>query len=190
MTGQLLAAIVVPAVLAVSLATRPGIAVQTPAVTKVSVAEVSAPPGAPVVLPVTLGAPEGVSIGTVEFRLTYSTTLLTFVKMEPSGLALGLGAVLQAVVEKGPDARSATLRGSVSAPMSGASRQPLPSGPLAYVAFTIAKSAKPGTSIVLTHVASASTSDAAPQPITPVVAAKVKIDVARPPVPACFFYMH
>lgn len=153
-----------------------------------SLGEASAPPGAPVVAPLTLSAPEGVRVGSVEVRLTYPKALLAFVKIEPSGLALGVGATVQADAKGGPDAQSSTLHVSISTPAG--SRQPLPSGPLAYLGFTIDESAKAETSIALTHAAEALTTDDPPRLVKPLVAAPATISVSVPPVPACFFYMH
>jgi hypothetical protein len=92
------------------------------------------------------------------------------------------------VVENGPDGKSSTVRVTIGAPADGG--QPLPPGPLAYLTFAVDKSAKPETAIELAQVATAFTAGPDAKPVTPLSAPKLKITVARPPVPACFFYMH
>jgi hypothetical protein len=82
------------------------------------------------------------------------------------------------------------LRVSVAASGDGGERKPLPVGVLAYIGFTIAKTAKPDTTISLLHVATGRTTDGDSRPVAPLGIANGKIRVTKPPVPACFFYMH
>lgn len=180
--------LIVSAVLAGAPAPGPERPQQSASETKITLAESAAQAGSPVVAPLTLAAPDGVEIGAVEVRLTFSNALLAFEKIEPSGLALAVDAVVQAEVKATPDARSSTLHARVfTAPGSG---RALPSGPLAYLAFRISDSAKPETSITLVHTAEALTASEPRQRVEPLAAANATITVARPPVPACFFYMH
>ena len=161
---------------------------QQPAGATLSIGQSAAQPGAPVVAPLTLATAEGVELGSVTVRLTYPKALLSFVKVEPSGLALGVGAVIESKIDVGRDATSTTLIVKVfTAPASGRS---LPPGPLAYLGFKISETAKPESAIALVHAAEALTAGEPRQPLTPVVAGKATIRVAPPPVPACFFYMH
>jgi hypothetical protein len=116
--------------------------------------------------------------------VTYPKALLEFDKIDPSGLALSVDALVTGEMKAGPDEASSTLEIRISA------KQALPSGPLAYVGFRIGKAAEPETSIALAHVAEAMTAGTPPRVVEPVVAAPAAIRVAAPPVPACFFYMH
>lgn len=181
-------AVIISAVLTATLASSSERPQQAGGETMVSVGESAAQAGSPVVAPLTLAAPGGVEIGAVDVRLTFPTALLTFEKIEPSGLALAVDAVVQAEVKAEPDGKSSTLHVKVfTAPASGRS---LPSGPLAYLAFKVSETAKPETSIALVHAAEALTTGEPRQQVRPLTAAKAAIKVARPPVPACFFYMH
>lgn len=174
--------------LAITLAPSVSSAIQTDA--KLTLGEPSAPPGSRVTVPLTLSVPESVNVGSLEIRLTFPKAQLTFTKVEPSGLAVGLDARVEATVENGPDAKSSTLRVRVATPGSAGERKPLPAGLLAYIGFTIAKTAKPDTTISLVHVATGLTTHSDPRPVTPLGIANGKINVTKPPVPACFFYMH
>jgi hypothetical protein len=149
----------------------------------------AAPPDAEVVVPMSMSVPDGIPVGAIDVRLGFPKSQLAFVKIEPSGLAIGVGAELQAEVAEQAGGQI-LLQLRVFTKRDGNGQKPLPTGPLAYVAFKIDKSAKPETEIPLAHEATASTTEAPPRPITPVVAAPVAITVARPPVPACFLYMH
>lgn len=157
---------------------------------KLALGEQSAQPGAQVVLPLTLSAGDDVQAGSIEVRVTFKTAHLKFVKVEPSGLSLGVGATIEATVGKGPDAASSTLLLKISTVPGAPGRAPLAPGVLAYVAFTIPKEVKPATSIPLTVATVIQSADAAPRAIAPVVTGNGKVTVAAPPVPACFFYMH
>ena len=159
--------------------------------TKLTLGESSGLPGASVTVPLTLSAAESVNVGSVEMRLTYPKAQLTFNKVEPSGLSLGVDAKAEATVENGPDPKSSTVRVTLSTPPGEAGvRKPLPLGLLGYLGFTIAKTAKPETTISLVNVAAAATTDSEPRPIAPLAFANGKIKVTTRPVPACFFYMH
>lgn len=188
MTFPAACCLLLSATLTVRVAAGPDLPQQPEKVTTLSVAESAAQAGAPVVAPLTLSPAAGVAVGAVEVRLTHPKALLAFVKIEPSGLALGVDAVVEAEVKAGPDAKSSTLHVRVfTAPGSG---RALPSGPLAYLGFKISDSAKPETAITLVHAAEALTTGRPRQPVTRLAAANAIITVARPPVPACFFYMH
>ena len=78
--------------------------------TKLTLGESSGRPGASVTVPLTLSAAESVNVGSVEMRLSYPKAQLTFNKVEPSGLSLGVGARAEATVENGPDPKSSTVR--------------------------------------------------------------------------------
>ena len=188
MTLRLVRGTLLCLVLAITLAPSVSSAIQTDS--KLTLGEPSAPPGSPVTVPLTLSVPESVNVGSLEIRLTFPKALLTFTKVEPSGLAVGLDARVEATVESGPDAKSSTLRVRVATPGNAGERKPLPAGLLAYIGFTIAKTAKPDTTISLVHVATARTTHSDPRPVTPLGIANGKINVTKPPVPACFFYMH
>lgn len=180
--------LILAATLAINGAIATGRSQQPDGATTLSLGESAAPAGSPVVAPLTLSAAGGLEIGAVEVRLTFPTALLTFEKIEPSGLSLAVDAVVQAEVKAEPGGQSSTLLVKVfTAPGSG---KALPSGLLAYVGFKIHESAKPETSIALALAAEALTAGEPRQPVTPVAAANATIKVARPPVPACFFYMH
>ena len=163
---------------------------QTAGTTTISITESSAPPDSQVVLPLALDAPDSVRVGAIDVRLTFPKALLTFVSVEPSGLAVGVDAVVQSDVKPGAKEGESVLHATISTTGSGGSRQPIPTGPLAYVAFRIAKTAKPETVITLTHEVSATTVDDPPKPVAPIAASAAQIGVAKEPVPACFFYMH
>lgn len=158
--------------------------------TTLRLGEASAPPGAPVVAPLTLTVAEGTRVGSVDVRLTFPKALLKFVKIEPSGLALAVEAIVKAEATDGADTTSSTVHVTVSTLGAGGSRKPLPSGVLGYLAFTVAPGAKPLTAIAFAHEATALTVDTPPAPVTPLTLDPAKITVANPPVPACFFYMH
>lgn len=158
--------------------------------TKLTVGEQTATPGAPVVVPLTFSAPDTTNAGAIEIRLTYPKALLTFAKLEPSGLALGVFAKIETAVDKGPDAASSTLVATISTPAGAEARKAFGSGLLAYVGFTIAKTAKPGTTIPLKMETVVRTAEAEPKPVPKVTSVNGKIVVAQVPVVSCFFYMH
>jgi hypothetical protein len=158
--------------------------------TKLTAGEQTAPPGAPVVVPLTLSAPDAVKAGIIELRVTYPKALLTFAKVEPSGLALGVFATIETSIGKGPDAASSTLLATIATPADPEARKAFSSGLLAYLGFTIAKDAKPGTDIALKLESVVRTAENEPHPILPVSSVNGKIVVANPPVISCFFYMH
>jgi hypothetical protein len=157
---------------------------------KVTLGEQSAQPGAPVVLLLTLSVPAEAPPSSIEVRLTYPTALLTFVKVEPSGLALGVSATVEAVVVKGPDANSSTVKATITTPAGVTPRDTLSSGALAYFSFKVAKEAKPATTIPVTLGAVMKTADTKTPALSPVLAVNGKVTVTAPPVPSCFFYMH
>lgn len=174
--------------LAVTVAARPHPPQEPERPATISIGESAAQAGAPVVAPLTLASAAEMEIGSVTIRLTYPKALLSFVKLEPSGLALAIAAVVQSEVEPGPDAKSSTLQVTVfTAPGSGRS---LPRGTLAYLGFKISEKAQPERAITLVHTAEALTAGDPRQPVKELIAGKATITVARPPVPACFFYMH
>lgn len=164
------------------------IARQSAESTVLSLGEASASPGEPIVVPLTLSPAESVDVGTVEVRLTYPTAVLSFVKSEPSGLALGTDATLEAEVTAASDAKSSVLHVSVSA--ASGSGKPLPAGPLTYLTFKVSAEAKPETPIAMMVTATAFTAGTPRRAVEPLVAPNPKITVAAPPVTACFFYMH
>lgn len=182
------------AAMAIALAAalhEPVSSIQTVIESKLTLGEASGPPGSPVTVPLTLSAAESVTVGSIEMRVTYPKAQLTFNKVEPSGLSLGVDAKVEASVESAPDAKSSTVRITVSTPTGErGGRKPLPIGLLAYLGFTIAKTAKPETTISLVPVAAAANIDSEPRPVAPLGVADGKIKVTTRPVPACFFYMH
>jgi hypothetical protein len=158
--------------------------------TTVTVQTSNAPPDAQVVLPVFLAAPEAVKVGRIELRVGFPKEVLTFVKVEPSGLAVGVDAEVKAEVKDAPSPGFGVVHASVSTVGPNGSRQSIPGGPIVYLVFTIDKTAKAGTTIALSHEATASTTDDPPKPVTPLTASKAQVIVSEPPAPACFFYMH
>jgi hypothetical protein len=163
---------------------------QSAAETKLTIGEQSAPPGSPVVVPLTLAVPENVKAGTIEIRVTFPKATLTFAKVEPSGLAAGASATIETNVTKGPDAASSTLVATIATPADATDRKTLTSGLLAYIGFTIAKTAKPGTIVPVKLASVVRTADADAQPVAPVSSVNGKVTVTSPPVISCFFYMH
>jgi hypothetical protein len=151
----------------------------------IALGDASAAPGSAVVSPLSLSAPEPIHIRALEVRLTYDSSLLSFDKAEPSGLALGISAEVTAAVEESADEGSSVLRLRIAAP----SERELPPGPLAYIRFRIAQKALPETAIAIRIEAVGQTADAPGQAVT-LDAAPGRIIVSAPPVPACFFYMH
>jgi hypothetical protein len=162
---------------------------QTAESTTLTIGEQTGVPGAPVVVPLTLAAPDAVKPGTIEIRVTFPKATLTFTKVEPSGLALGASATIETTVGKGPDAASSTLVATIATPADPAERKALAPGLLAYIGFTIAKDAKPGT-VPLKLTTTVRTADAEAKPVAPVSAVNGKVTVTAPPVISCFFYMH
>ena len=186
-----LARVTAMAVVVAAALPQPVSSIQTVIESKLTLGEASGNPGSPVTVPLTLAAAESVNVGSVEMRVTYPKAQLTFNKVEPSGLSLGVDAKVEASVESWSDAKSSTVRITLSTPPGeGGVRKPLPIGLLAYLGFTIAKTAKPETTIPLVHVATAASSDSEPRPVAPLGVADGKIKVTTRPVPACFFYMH
>jgi hypothetical protein len=163
---------------------------QTADPTKLTIGEQTGPPGAAVVVPVTLAAAESVKPGSIELRVTFAKATLTFSKFEPSGLALGVSATVETTIVKGPDAATSTLVATITTPPGTDPRNAFSSGVLAYVGFTIDKDAKPGTTVALKAFSTVLSADAAPRAIVPVATGDGKIIVAAPPVISCFFYMH
>jgi hypothetical protein len=152
----------------------------------VTLTEGSAPPDAQVVLPLALSVREGTRVGEVEIRVGFPGTLLSFVSIERSGLAVAADAELRSEVGKGSSEGTSVLHATIST--AGKSRQPLPDGPIAYVTFRIAKEAKPGSSIPLGHEATVRAPDGGA--VAPVVATPAEVKVSEAPPPACVFYMH
>jgi hypothetical protein len=186
-TSAVLLVIALGATLPATVRTPPQTAVES----RLTLPERSGPPGAPVTIPLTLSTPESVSVGSIELKLTYPKPLLSFTKIEPSGLALGLEATVLAAVDDGRDGKSSTLRVTISGPPAeDGGKKPLPTGVLAYVGFTIAKTAKTETTISLIQTVNAMAPGAEPRPVTPFGVSDGKIKVTTKPVPACFFYMH
>jgi hypothetical protein len=163
---------------------------QTAEPTTLTIGEQTAPPGAPVVVPLTLSAPDTVKPGSIEIRVTYPKATLTFAKLDPSGLALGASATIEANVGKGPDAASSTLIATIATPADPAERKALASGLLAYIGFTIAKDAKPGTTVPVKLQSIVRTADAEEKPVAAVTSVNGKVTITAPPVISCFFYMH
>jgi hypothetical protein len=156
--------------------------------TNLTLGEASAPPGSPVTAPLTLSVPEGAEVGSLKVRLTYPKALLTFEKVEPSGLSLGVGAAVDATVEEGLGGKSSTLAVTIST--GSPPPKALPPGPLAYIGFRISDRAEPESTIPLTHSAEAFGVGDPPRRVEPISAAPAAIQVSAPAVPACFFYMH
>jgi hypothetical protein len=150
--------------------------------------DATAPPGGEAVLPLTLSAAEGVAIGVLDIRVTYPAAELTFAKVEPSGLVLAVEADVRAEVTAGPRAGVSILQARIATPDNG--KKPLSPGVLAYFRFAIDKSAKAETSLTLTQTAEALTAGDPARPIAPLSTPDAKVEVVRPPVTACFFYMH
>jgi hypothetical protein len=163
---------------------------QDPEPTTLTVGEQTAPPGAPVVVSLTLSVPDAVKAGSIDVRVTYPKAVLTFAKVEPSGLALGVFATIETSIVKGPDAASSTLLATIATPADPDARKAFASGLLAYVGFTIAKTAKPGTTVPLKVASVVRTAESEPHPVLPVRSVNGKVIVANPPVISCFFYMH
>lgn len=154
-----------------------------------SVKELTGPPGAEVVLPVTLSAPEALKIGEIKIRVGFQKSLLTFVKMELGGLATAGGATLQTQVRPGSDDSSA-VDITLSTSAAASPRQTLAAGEIGRIVFRIGKTAKPNSWIPLSLAVTASSVDDPPSPITPVTAYRTRVGVAVPPAIGCFFYMH
>ena len=178
------------AVLAAGIVAPVLVAGQAGEETKLTLGQPSAPPGSPVTIPLTLAASESAKVGSIELRLTFPKAQLTFNKVEPSGLVLGIEGTAEAVVDPRPEGKSSTVRVTVAGGAGAGGRRPLPAGVLAYLGFTIAKTAKPDTTISLAHVATALTTDVDARPVLPFGVVNGKVSVTRPPVPACYFYMH
>jgi hypothetical protein len=155
----------------------------------VTLGESGAPPDSPVTIPVSVATVPGAKLGAVTIRLTFPKDQLTFDKAEPSGLAVAVDAKLRSDV-KAASADSSVLETRVSTIDPGGKRDPIPTGPVAYLSFRIGKAVKSGTTIPLTLVAEMETTDTPPKPIAPVKAETGPLTVADAPVPACFFYMH
>ena len=165
-------------------------AAATQDVTRIIAGESTGGPGADAVLPISLAAPDDVRVGAIAIRLGFSKAFLEFGGIEPGGNVDAVGARVKAEVKAGPDDTTAVLHVSVTATSAAGKRHSVPSGPLAYITFKIAKDAKAGSSIVLTHEADVSTTDEPARPVTPVVASKAEIQITAPALTACFFYMH
>ncbi len=150
----------------------------------------SAPAGSIVTVPVTLSAPESAHIGALTITVPFRKAQLAFTKIDPSGLATAVEAKVDAQVKPGAAADTPVLELTISTAGAGGSRQPIPTGPIAYVTFTIAEAAQPGTAIALESEASALTSDSPPKKARPLATTKGTIEVAAPGIPPCLFYMH
>ncbi len=159
--------------------------------TTVHLGEGAAPPGGQVVLPVSFSSAENVvKAGAIDLRVTLPKAKLSFVKIDPSGLAVGVSATVQANVKDGDAAGPPIVEAHISTIGPGGGRLAIPSGPVAYLTFTIDTSAEPGDAFDVSLEASVRTTDDPPRTITPVGTADGQITVASPPVPMCFFYMH
>jgi hypothetical protein len=163
---------------------------QSQAAATITIGEGAAPPDAQVVLPISLSVRSGVEVGAVEVRLGFPSRSLAFVKADPSGLAIGTGADVEAEVRPAGSEESPVLHVRVATRAEGGKRQGLGDGPIAYLTFRVAATARPQTTIALTHEASVWTNDDPPRTVAPVIASKAEVVVAAPPVTGCFFYMH
>ncbi len=158
--------------------------------TRVAIASGTAAADDEVVLPVNLAFPDGVRVGAIDFRLGFSKTQIAFVQIEPSGLADSVDVAVQSELKAGPGGDDSVLHASLSTITPKGSRLAIPTGPVAYVTFKVAKTAKAGSVIPLTFEADVRSTDDPPRVLTPAVASRTEVTVASGAVFACFFYMH
>ena len=158
--------------------------------TKVGIASGTAAADDEVVLPVSLSFPDGVRLWSVDLRLGSSKAQIAFGMIEPSGLADSVDVAVQFELKAGPGGDDSVLHASLSTITLKGSRLAIPTGPVAYVTFKVAKTAKAESVIPLTFEADVRSTDDPPRVLTPAVASKTKVTVASGAVFACFFYMH
>jgi hypothetical protein len=155
--------------------------------TTITLSQTSGPPDSDVTVPIYFAGAKGVRAGSLELQVAFPAAPLTFVRGELSGLGEGVGAALEAKATPGHD--ESTLHVSLSTKGSP-SREPVPDGPIAYLVFKLAKSAKPGAVFPLKSKATVRSMDDPPKPIEPVSVPESQIVVSDPTVTSCFFYMH
>lgn len=176
-----------------AMATRePAFLAQAPAEPAVTVGlgEGAAPPGSAAVVPLTLSAPDGIAVGRLSVKVRVPTGELAFGKIDPSGLAVGVGAKVTAETRaagNGVTELSIEILAGADGARAGAA---LPPGPVAYLTFTVSEKASSGTDVPLTLEATVTSAGAPPRDIAPVGRKAGTVTVSEPPVPACFFYMH
>jgi hypothetical protein len=159
-------------------------------VTTITISTSSAPPDGQAVLPIYLSVPDAVRVGAIDLKLAFPKAHLSFVKVEPSGLARGVDAILRSELgdDLGVDRAVVMLR--ISTIEQGGSREAIPAGPVAHVVFKVDKNARPESTIRLSHAARAVTTDTPPRAVRPLAASGGEVVVSSAPVPACFFFMH
>ena len=156
----------------------------------VSLGQASGPADAQAVVPLSMSGSGDPKLASVTVRVPFPTALLTFVKVDPSGLAVGVDAKITTDVKPGSGADTSVLHATIASSDAGGQRRALPLGVLAYITFRIAKDAKPETTVPLAAEASVASIAEPSKQITVAKVAPGEVTVAAPPVPVCFFYMH
>ena len=145
-------------------------------------------PGHEVFIPLILDVPDGVEVETAVSEVTFPNQLLSFNEVASGLSAQAVSAEVRAVVEV--DERNPE-NSIVTVTVSTAKGQPIPSGVIADLAFTISEDAVVEQTIQLKNVVRAFNTDDPPGPVAPITGAEGEVQVtANPPVFACFFYMH
>lgn len=160
---------------------------QDEAITRASILEESGVPGEARPAAVILTLAKGVEVGFLSMAIRFPTKLVTFQRVELSGVADGVGAEAKAEL-KNEDKDEAVLQLTI-ATVEKDGRRMLPEGSLANVWFKIADDAKPETVIPLKIVTATLTSKAGAEAVN-LETRDGQITVAAAIVSACFFYMH
>ena len=158
-------------------------------VTSLALGSLPSAPGNQVFVPVMLTASEGARIGTVLSEITFPSTFLSFDGITVGQSADRVKAQISAVVaadDQNPE--SSIIEVSVVSSQGKA----IPSGVLAYLAFTIALDAPLNLVLNLENVASARSVDDPENPANPITArnGEIEVKVTDNPFFACLFYMH
>lgn len=159
--------------------------------TRVSLNWVDGSHGDVVVLSLTLDAPDGVSVGSLENEISFPTDLVAFVSAKVGVAGSATGAAIRTELTPDPtDVEKTILKMTLSpAPASGSAAEPLPDGVLADVSFQIAEDAA-FEWITLGLKSKAWTLDTPARRVPSVVTAGGKIHVVAKGKFSCFFYMH
>ena len=104
---------------------------------------------------VNLSAARGVKVGYIAMDITFPAELVSFVKVERSGLSEAGGAQIEAEVKSDAEHEDKSiLRLTILTLDQEGPARVIPDGPVAHIIFKISRDAQPGTDIVLNNKAS------------------------------------